>query len=445
MCYRDAVPVLNFDGIHVACMCGDNGSGKSTIFDALTWALWGKASRGKNDDLISIGQNEMGVELEFYNGDNRYRIIRKYTRSTGPKSGQVMLDLQVANNEKYQSIAEHIVKDTQEKITRLLHLDYQTFINSAMLLQGKSNEFSIKIPSERKDILARILDLSYYDELEEDARGEAEKNRTEHANLERELAAMDQRINEKPRHEESLRKILEELDSSQGALKTVDGDLQTLRKKKETLVGRDEQLKLVQRQLAVRTEDLKTVQGKLSESLKNIGRFNKAITGKDEIEKGYAGYKELSAREEEQNAGLRQFHDLSERKNRLEKLITAAQNAISSERKVLSARVSELETRYSQLPSLEKKREALLGHQAELDHTEADLAAKQKMVKDISGLVSSVSAINSQLVSAAEEIRRKMEMISHAAAVCPLCERELGPDEHERISKKLELELQQVN
>jgi DNA repair protein SbcC/Rad50 len=443
MCYRDAVPVLNFDGIHVACLCGDNGSGKSSIFDAIIWALWGKASRGKNDDLICIGQNEMGVELDFYSGANRYRILRKYTRSSGAKSGQVMLDLQVENGGKYQSIAEHIVKDTQEKITRLLHLDYPTFINSAMLLQGKSNEFSTKIPSERKDILARILDLSFYDELEEEAKAEAEKNKSGHANLERELAANDQRINEKPRLEEDLNNILSDLAAGEQVLKTMDGDVQALRRKKESLAARDEQLKLLQRQLAGRTEDMKALQSKLSESQKNVGRYNKAISGKDEIEKGYALYKDLSAREEEQNAALKQFHDLSQRKNRLEALITAAHNALSSERKVISARINELESRCSQLPSLQKKREALAVQQVEFEHTEADLAAKQKLIKDLGGLIGSVSAINSQLVSAAEEIRRKMEMISHAAAVCPLCEQELGPQEHQRISKKLEQELQQ--
>lgn len=443
MCYRDAVPVLNFDGIHVACLCGDNGSGKSTIFDAITWALWGKASRGKNDDLISIDRNEMEVELEFYNDANRYRIIRKYTRSTGSKSGQVMLDLQISDSGLYRSLSEHTSTSTQEKITRLLHLDYQTFINSAMLLQGKANEFSIKIPSERKEILATILDLSFYDELEEDAKREAERNRAEHSNLDREIAAIDQRINEKPRLEESLLKILRELENIEQTIKSIDSDLQVLRNKKETLTARDEQLKQVQRQLSGRNDEITNLQQRLDGARKNIERYNKAIIGKDEIEKGYAEYKELSEKEGEQNAKLRKFSELSDRKNRIDKLVTAAQNAINSERKVISARISELENRSSKLPSLQQKREDLASQQAEFEKTEANLAMQQKLVKDITGLISSISAINSQLSAAAEEIRRKSAMISHAGAVCPLCERELGPEEHKRIKEKLESELQQ--
>jgi exonuclease SbcC len=86
MCYRDTVPPLDFTGIHLACISGDNGNGKSAIIDAMTWALWGKARAKGIDDLIYSAQSEMEVEFDFAIGEQLYRIIRKRSRpkkSTG--------------------------------------------------------------------------------------------------------------------------------------------------------------------------------------------------------------------------------------------------------------------------------------------------------------------------------------------------------------------------
>lgn len=443
MCYRDNVPALDFDGIHVACLCGDNGSGKSSIFDAITWALWGKTSRGKNDDLLSSGQNEMQVEYEFYNGANRYRIIRKYTRSSGSKSGQVMLDLQVHSEGQLRSLSEHTSTSTQEKIIRLLHLDYHTFINSAMLQQGKSNEFSIKIPSERKDILARILDLSFYDELEEEARRQVEKNKVENSELEKTVAAMDSRIGERPLHEQSLDKLQQELHALGQNIQGAEDNLQALLQQKETLTAASEQIKLIKKQLDARNNEIHSLEERLAGAVANLERFNKIIPEKDFIEKGHALYKELSAQEEVFNRSFRKFHDLSDRKNRLEKLITAAQNAINSERKVALSRLTELENRCASQQQLQQQKVQAVQKHEEHSSTEADIENKRNMIKDLSSMISSISTVNSQIISSVEEIRRKMAMISHAGAVCPLCERELGPDEHQRIETKLAAELQQ--
>src|SRR3990172_4652908 len=77
MCYRDNVPPLYFNGIHIACISGDNSNGKSALLDAMTWALWGRARAKSDDDLIHLGQRETEVELDFAVSEQVYRIIRK--------------------------------------------------------------------------------------------------------------------------------------------------------------------------------------------------------------------------------------------------------------------------------------------------------------------------------------------------------------------------------
>ncbi len=73
MPYRDKVPPLSFVGIHTASIWGENGSGKSALIEAMTWALWGKTRAKIDDDLIRQGQDEMEVEFDFSVGQETYR------------------------------------------------------------------------------------------------------------------------------------------------------------------------------------------------------------------------------------------------------------------------------------------------------------------------------------------------------------------------------------
>jgi len=147
MCYRDDVPPLDFDGIHLACLTGANGHGKSALLDAITWSLWGKARAKRDDDLIHLGQSEMEVEFSFQLGGAVYRVLRKRDSS---KRGRTLLDLQVQHEGDYRSIAESTIRATQGVIDRLLRMDYETFTNSAFLLQGKADAFTTRTPAERK-------------------------------------------------------------------------------------------------------------------------------------------------------------------------------------------------------------------------------------------------------------------------------------------------------
>ncbi|NTV63449.1 MAG: SMC family ATPase, partial [Oscillochloris sp.] len=182
MCYRggdDSADLrLSLDGVHVVCLSGENGAGKSALLDAITWALWGEA-RTPDDDLIAQGESEMRVELTFQLGDQLYRVTRRRQRGSssgkrgGTSSGKTFLDLQVQNGAGWKPIAEATVRETQGRIADLLRMSYTTFINASFLLQGRADEFTARTPAERKQVLAEILDLGEYQVLEAKARERA--------------------------------------------------------------------------------------------------------------------------------------------------------------------------------------------------------------------------------------------------------------------------------
>ncbi|GAI78869.1 unnamed protein product, partial [marine sediment metagenome] len=168
--YGEEMPPLDFTQFHIACLSGANGQGKSALLDALTWSIWGEGRKGSQEkkadnSLLRTGQKDMQVEFIFDLEGDRYRIIRSFSHAG--KSSRVSLEFQAYDQKenKYISLTCPSTRETQERIIKTLKLDYQTFINSAFILQGRIDEFSRKTARERKEVLSEILGLSHYDEL----------------------------------------------------------------------------------------------------------------------------------------------------------------------------------------------------------------------------------------------------------------------------------------
>lgn len=136
---------------------GRNGAGKSTLVkDAVTWALFGK-SRTDQDSLVHFGQDHMRVSVRFFLGRFQYEVVRsreKYGR--GGKS-----DLELYEHGKLAIGAT--INETQEKINILLGMNYETFIRTACIEQGKAGAFSELTPKEAKKTLLDVLQLGVYD------------------------------------------------------------------------------------------------------------------------------------------------------------------------------------------------------------------------------------------------------------------------------------------
>lgn len=213
MCYREGLPPLDLDGINIACLAGENGSGKSALLDAMTWALWGEA-RLSSDELIALGAADMEVELIFTLDGQDYRVIRK--RSKGKRVGQTWLEFQARNGEGWKPIGESGVRETQEAINRTLRMDYELFANSAYLRQGHADEFTRKEPARRKEVLAGILGLQAYEELEARSKERARSLDGQVKSLEGHAAALRQQAEKREVYIAELRRAEELLAELEG-------------------------------------------------------------------------------------------------------------------------------------------------------------------------------------------------------------------------------------
>src|SRR5436190_2998363 len=213
MSYTDVHEPLCFDGIHVAVLAGDNGHGKSALLDAITWALWGRARARSVDELIHSGASEMEVEFEFMLDEHQYRVIRK--RQRRGKSGFSDLQFAVLSDHGYKTLTERSVAETERLIERTLRMSYETFTNSSFIQQGRADSFTTNSPAERKRILAEILELGFYDELEARAKERFKLCEGQLADERRLAQDWDAEIARRPTYQA-------ELDRLRGELTTLD-------------------------------------------------------------------------------------------------------------------------------------------------------------------------------------------------------------------------------
>jgi exonuclease SbcC len=113
--YRNAT--LNFRGLHVACICGANGAGKSSLLEAIAWAIWGQGRAASEDDLIHLGTKEAQVDFIFSCHQQTYRIIR--SRYRGQTSS---LEFQIQTQRGFRSLTARGVRATQHLIREHIRL-----------------------------------------------------------------------------------------------------------------------------------------------------------------------------------------------------------------------------------------------------------------------------------------------------------------------------------
>ncbi len=162
---------LDFKGLHTACICGANGAGKSSLLEGITWAIWGECRAVSEDDAISNGAMDVRVDFTFGMHGETCRIIR-----TRQRDGNGALEFQIqTSGGQFRTLTQKGIRSTQALIDDYLKIDYDTFINSAYLRQGKADEFMRKKPADRKQILADLLKLDRYEQLADRAKDSAKQ------------------------------------------------------------------------------------------------------------------------------------------------------------------------------------------------------------------------------------------------------------------------------
>lgn len=223
--YREPAEV-DFTTFDLACISGHNGAGKSSLLDAITWALFGQA-RKRDDSLINSHPGVKAAEVAFtfqYEG-NDYRVMR-----TLPRGKTTQLEFQIRDGESWRPLTEHTTRETQARIEQVLRLDYETFVNAAFFLQGKADQFTQQTPGRRKEILGSILGLEVWDVYRERAAGRRRTVESELAAVEGRIREIESELAEEPQRRQRLAELEAELARLVSVRKTQEAALESLRK-----------------------------------------------------------------------------------------------------------------------------------------------------------------------------------------------------------------------
>ncbi len=420
MAYRDAA--LDFQGIHLAVLTGENGAGKSSLLDAITWALWGKARAKRDDELIYLGQTEMEVEYTFGLGDNVYRLIRKRDAT---KRGRSDLGFQVEDAGGWRTLTETNLRATQTKINQLLRLDYDTFINSAFLLQGRADEFTTKPPGQRKEILGDILGLQIYEVYEERSKKRANQQEKEATQIEAQIEQIEQELVKETAYQTELAGAQQQAAEFNRQLRLAEQEMELLREQHRAVNEKQRQLDDLRDRLLETEADIAEMAEIMAEVIHKINEYQTILERRAEIEAGQEKLRAARGAVKDWEQRLHESAKLSDRKHELDMAFNAARAEVEANLREVTARVDLLSPKVA---AIDSQRSELLEVQARLEALQATEKAREVARTTLADLDTETARLeeqNKQLKYEMNEIKANLIQLEQADSKCPVCQRPL--------------------
>jgi DNA repair protein SbcC/Rad50 len=369
--YREAT--LDFRGLHTACICGANGAGKSSLLEAIAWALWGDSRATSEDDVIHLGETEAQVEFIFQIHQQIYRVIRTRCRRQGMAiEFQIALDPDSQPDQlpkQFRPLTEKGLRATQQLILDRIKLDHETFVNSAYLRQGRADEFMLKRPSDRKQILSDLLKLQQYEELAEQAKEQARHFKIEVELLERRQDAIGLQLEPLSNLAAQQTAITEQRILLEQRLQTGQTQLQILQQQHQQQQNLQQQLNWYRQQQQQSQADCQTLQQEYQKAEQQHQTLNELLQAEAEIIAGYEQWQQFLGAEEDYASRFACFqtlqnqrqHYAQEQRDRLHLLQQQQQQLIIQEASVLE-QLDEVQQALSKSAEIETGLEHL--HQA---------------------------------------------------------------------------------
>ncbi|MDX2231918.1 MAG: AAA family ATPase [Leptolyngbyaceae cyanobacterium bins.349] len=390
---------LDFSGLHTACICGANGAGKSSLLEAIAWVIWGESRATSEDDVIHLGAAEVQVDFTFIHNQHTYRIIRSRHRAQ-----VTTLEFQVALSQpaaatpsplRFRSLTAKGIRATQQLILDHLRLDYETFVNSAYLRQGRADEFMLKRPSERKQILADLLKLNQYDELAERARDQSRQLKGQMEQLERNRVTMQTQLQQQDEIEHQRSQVEATLAQLQQQQSRDAEQLQTLQTTQHQRQTWQQQLSWQQQQQRVLEQDCHRLQQELAAMHHQQQELETWLHQAAAIATGYAQFQALQTQEAQWSARFK-THQLAQ----------------AQRQQIVQQQAEQASPLQATRQHLQAQLEALQQQEQEVQHTLRKAATIETALKSLQAARSHLSQLDQRQLQAAPLLQRRHQLVT---------------------------------
>ena len=413
---------IDFTSFDLACISGDNGSGKSSLLDAITWVLFGQA-RTRDDTVINLQVNSRTAEVSLifsYEG-NRYRVQR-------------------AKTEGKTTVLEFHIQGTatEGRISDILRLDYETFVNASFFLQGKADQFTQQRPADRKRILSSILGLEVWEVYRLEAAKQRRRIEKEITELDGRLQEINAELAEEDQRKARLAEIQVNMETITTALEAQTALVDQLKQQAALIEERRQLVDTLKAQAAATEAEIAALEKRLDDREQEKQSFQDLMDRAKEIEANYKAWQkskdeltawnETAARDSEYE--MRRQEPRSDIENERTRLETELQG-LRKQADEIDARAGQkdilVQTLKSAQQSVSQFEKALLERQ-ELEEKYQDVLQQQAEAK----------AENPRLKAEMDELKQRIEQLTGTdGATCPLCGQPLSPKDRQRLIDEL--------
>ena len=357
--------VISFDkGISV--IVGENGAGKSTILEAISFALFKQHTAKKIDDLVRNNANTMSIELEFTSNNRDYKIVRE--KKSNLKSS---LFKRTSSGGGYMHVCTGD-KEVASEIRQILDIDSDLFLNAIYIRQGEIAELVDKTPAEKKQLIGKLLGIDSLEKAWKNLLPFITDYESQLAELSGKLYNSDELMENYKKKKDELESLKnrgheleEQINEVDDLLKEISESKRTMEREKEIYETQVNNLEMEEKTFAKLEEDKRRVQeelDKIREAEEEIARLEKFVSKLEvylDFEKSVTSIQRLKIDEEEIQEKL---DSIAEQKNIVSTKKDGYNKYLSSDEEInkLSDQKNNLEKELAAMAKLEKDKKELL-------------------------------------------------------------------------------------